>query len=226
MPTAVPMMAASASGLSITRCEPNLRCRSSVTRKTPPSTPTSSPMTSTSPSRSISWKSAWLSALTMFSLAMASAPSQPLAPHRRGPRLGRGGLVGRRRRLVLARRHLLALGDQLRRELGIHMIEHRQRIGSRHGLETTNGFGDLFIHVLFEAILEKIPLFQVGLEAGQRVLLLPHRDLGVAPVLGRIVGRGVHAQAIGHALDQRGAVAGARPADRLRSEEHTSELQS
>src|SRR6266705_2773586 len=43
MPTAVPMMAASASGLSITRCEPNLRWRSSVTRKTPPSTPPSSP---------------------------------------------------------------------------------------------------------------------------------------------------------------------------------------
>src|SRR5215831_13847534 len=215
MPTAVPMMAASASGLSMTRCEPNLRCRSSVTRKTPPSTPTSSPMTSTSPSRSISWKSAWLSALTMFSLAMASAPGQPLAPHRRGARLGRGRLVGRRRRLVLARRQLVALGDELRRELGVHVIEHRQRVGSRRGLEATNGLRDLVVDPLLEAILEEIALLEISLEAGQRVLLLPHRDLGVAPVLGRIVGRGVHAQAIGHALDQSRTVAGARPVDRL-----------
>src|SRR5262245_3448051 len=201
MPTAVPMMAASASGLSITRCEPNLRCRSSVTRKTPPSTPTSSPMTSTSPSRSISWKSAWLSALTMFSLAMASAPGQPLAPHRRGPRLGRGGFIRTRRYRLLTRRQLVALDDQVRRELGVHVIEHRQRIGRRHGLEAADRLRDLVVDLLLEAILEEIALFQVGLEAGQRVLLLPHRDLGVAPVLGRIVGRGVHAQAIGHALD-------------------------
>src|SRR5436309_3252876 len=70
MPTAVPMMAASASGLSITRWEPNFRWRSSVTRKTPPSTPTSSPRISTSGSRSISCRSARLSAFTMLSLVM------------------------------------------------------------------------------------------------------------------------------------------------------------
>src|SRR2546428_3423406 len=70
MPTAVPMMAASASGVSITRWEPNFRWRSSVTRKTPPSTPTSSPRISTSGSRSISCRSARLSAFTMLSLVM------------------------------------------------------------------------------------------------------------------------------------------------------------
>src|SRR2546428_5250950 len=81
MPTAVPMMAASASGLSITRWEPNFRWRSSVTRKTPPSTTTSSPRISTSGSRSISCRSARLSAFTMLSLVMgvmyrSSSPAQ------------------------------------------------------------------------------------------------------------------------------------------------------
>ena len=63
-------MAASASGLSMTRWLPNVRCRSSVTRKTPPSTPTSSPMITMSRSRSISCMSARLRALTMLSRAM------------------------------------------------------------------------------------------------------------------------------------------------------------
>src|SRR5712691_2498254 len=75
MPTELPMMAASASGLSMTRLPPKRRWRSSVTRKTPPSTPTSSPMTNTSGSRSISSSSARFSALTMFSFAMRRAPS-------------------------------------------------------------------------------------------------------------------------------------------------------
>ena len=65
-------MAASARGLSMTRWLPNVRCRSSVTRKTPPSTPTSSPMITMSRSRSISCMRARLRALTMFSLAMVT----------------------------------------------------------------------------------------------------------------------------------------------------------
>src|SRR6267143_2653016 len=181
IPTAVPMIAASASGLSMTRWEPYVRCRSSVTRKTPPSTPTSSPRTSTSASRSISWKSAWLSALTMFSLAMASAPRQPLAAHRCGPGLVRGRLVGARRCRVLARRHLVALGFEIRRELGVHVVEHRQRIGGRRRLEAADRLRDLLVDPLLEPFLEKVPLLEIRAEAGQRVLLLPPRDLRIAP---------------------------------------------
>src|SRR6267142_2951342 len=201
------MMAASASGLSMTRWEPNVRCRSSVTRKTPPSTPTSSPSTSTSPSRSISWKSAWLSALTMFCLAMASASCQPLAPHRRGPRLRRRCLVLARRPGGIAGGHRVALGGEVRRELGVHVVEHRHGIRSGRGLEATDPRRDLLVDLLLEALLEEVALFQVGLEAGQRVLLLPHRHFRGAPVLRGIVGCRVHAEAIRHALDQRRAVA-------------------
>src|SRR6266478_2927738 len=207
------MIAASASGLSMTRWEPNVRCRSSVTRKTPPSTPTSSPRTSTSASRSISWKSAWLSALTMFSLAMASAPRQPLAAHRGGPLRVR--LVGRRRRRVLAGGQLLALGFEVRRKLGVHVVEHRQRVGGRSRFEAANRLGDLVVEPLFESFFEKVPLLEVRAEAGQRVLLLPHRDFRIAPVLGGVVGRRVNAEAIGHALDQGRPVARAGPRDRL-----------
>src|SRR6266849_5770917 len=215
MPTAVPMIAASASGLSMTRCEPNVRCRSSVTRKTPPSTPTSSPRTSTSASRSISWKSAWLSALTIFSLAMASAPRQPLAAHRRGPRLGRGRRVGARRRGMRARRQLVALSFEIRWELGVDVVEPRRGIGGRGRLEATHGVRDLVVDPLLEPLFEEVPLLQISAEAGQGVLLLPHRDFFVAPVLRGIVRRRVHAEAVRHALDQGRAVTRACPIDRL-----------
>src|SRR6266508_4354218 len=214
MPTAVPMMAASASGLSMTRWEPNFRCKSSVTRKTPPSTPTSSPRTSTSASRSIAWKRARLSALTMFSLGIASAPRQPLAPHRRGARRHRR-LAGARRGGRLTRGHLLPLGLEVRRKLGVHVVEHRERIGGRRRLEATHRLGYLLVDPLLEIRREEIPVLQIRAEASQRVLLLPHRDFFVGPVLGRIVGGRVNAEAIRHALDQRGTVAGARPIDSL-----------
>src|SRR5258705_3248435 len=215
MPTAVPMMAASASGLSMTRWEPYFRCRSSVTRKTPPSTPTSSPRTSTSPSRSISWKSARLRALTMFSLGMASAPRQPLAPHRRGARGQWGRLADARRACRLALGHLRPLGLEVRRELRVRVIEHRERIGRGRRLEALHRRGDLLVDARLDVALEKVPLLQIGAEAGQRILLLPHRDFFFAPVLGRIVGGGVKAQPDRHALDQRWALAGARPIDGL-----------
>src|SRR5437867_4306719 len=209
------MIAASASGLSMTRWEPNVRCRSSVTRKTPPSTPTSSPRTSTSASRSISWKSAWLSALTMFTLAMASASRQPLAAHRRGSGLVRGCLVRTRRYRVLTSRRLVALGSEIGRQLGVHVVEHRQRVRGRRRLEAANRLGNLVVDPLLEPLFEKVPLLQIRAEAGERVLLLPHRDFRLAPVLGRVVGGRVHAQAIGHALDQGRTVAGASTLDRL-----------
>src|SRR2546422_4010683 len=177
MPTAVPMMAASASGLSMTRWEPNVRCKSSVTRKTPPSTPTSSPRKSTSASSSIAWKRARVSALTMFSLGIASAPRQPLATHRRGARRRHRRLAGARRGGRLTRGHLLSLGLEVRRKLGVYVIEHRERIGGRHRLEATHRLGDLLVDPLLEGCLEEIPFFQIRAETGQRVLVFPHPGL-------------------------------------------------
>src|SRR5256885_317962 len=186
MPTPVPMMAASASGLSITRCEPNLRCRSSVTRKTPPSTPTSSPRMTTSGSRSISWKSARFSAFTMLSLVIyralqpganrgwpaagassCSAPREPLAAHRRGAR-GRGWRVGLGRpALAEPAGELLALRHEVRRQLCVQVVEHRQRIGRRRRLEALNGQGDLLVDLLLEAVFEEALLPHIGGEAGE-----------------------------------------------------------
>ena len=53
-PTAVPMIADSASGVSITRSGPNSARKPSVTLNAPPKVPMSSPMTSTRSSARIS----------------------------------------------------------------------------------------------------------------------------------------------------------------------------
>src|SRR5215472_6165297 len=57
-PIATPTIDDSASGVSSTRASPNLACRPSVARNTPPFRPTSSPSTHTRSSRSISSASA------------------------------------------------------------------------------------------------------------------------------------------------------------------------
>src|SRR6266850_1984394 len=172
MPTPVPMIAASASGLSITRLEPNLRCRSSVTRKTPPSTPTSSPRISTSSSRSISWSSARLRAFTMLSFAMAKlAPRGPLAAH--GQR-GLGIVAGGRRGAVAeGAGELIALRLQVRRQLGVDVLEHRQRLGRAQRLEALDGGRDLLVHLVLEPVVEQLLLLEIGREARERVLALP-----------------------------------------------------
>src|SRR5262245_51333287 len=208
MPTEAPTMPASARGLSITRWLPNVRWRSSVTRNTPPSTPTSSPMMTMSRSRSISCMSARLRALTMLSRAMVTGPPrqssarESLAPHR-----GRGLLgIGSADRM-LALGHLSALLDQVARRVGVRVIEHHEGIGRRHGLEALHGVGDLGVDRLLQALLQQVALFQVRDEAGERVLALPLLHLGLRTVLGGIVGRGVHRQPVGHALDERRPVA-------------------
>src|SRR5262245_4937213 len=208
------MMAASASGLSITRLEPNLRCRSSVTRNTPPSTPTSSPMTTMSSSRSISWSSARLRALTRFSLAMRLPSARALTAHRGG-----GGIVGGLGRgagaVLQSGRQLGTLGLEVRRARGVGVLEHAERIGRAQRLEALHRGGDLRVDRLGQSVVQKLLLLQVGAEARERVLLLPRLHFLGRAVLGRVVGGGVHAEAIGHALDQRGAVARARAVNRL-----------
>src|SRR5262245_52283472 len=211
MPTEAPTMAASASGLSMTRWLPNVRCRSSVTRTTPPSTPTSSPMITTSASRCISCMRARLRALTMFSLAMAlprgSSPGQSLTAHgcRRPVRVG---LRGRR---LLTLRHLLALKDQMRRQLRVGVVKHHQRVGSRHVLEAPHGCRDLRVDGRLQAVFEEIALLQIGAEAAERVLALPRPDFLLRPVLGGIVRCRMHGEPVSHAFDECGPGPGPGP---------------
>src|SRR5215467_13705452 len=227
MPTEAPMMPASARGLSITRRPPNRRCNPSVTRKTPPSTPTSSPMMTMSGSRSISSSRARFSALTMLSFAMArpvrpvrgaesTRPSRGRALPAHGRRGGRGG-VGRvtLRGFLQACLELRALGNQMRGELGVDLIEHAERIGKGQGLESLHPARDLLVHLGLHGGVEELLPLEVGAEARERILLFPRLDFLLRTVLGRIVRRRVHGQTIGDALDESGSVARARPVHRL-----------
>src|SRR5436309_688527 len=236
MPTAVPMMAASASGLSITRWEPNFRWRSSVTRKTPPSTPTSSPRISTSGSRSISCRSARLSAFTMLSLVMArvmyrssspgptvggapqvreaSSPGQALAAHRRRALRDLGRFGRRGAALAQPAGELLALRAEVGRHLGVDVVEDEERVGRRRRLEAPHRLRDLLVHPLLEPVLQEVLLLEVGAEARERVLLLPRRHLLLGPILSGIVRGRVDAKAVRHALDQRRTLTRARALDR------------
>src|SRR5438552_6185659 len=85
-PTAVPMIPASASGVSTQRSGPNRSRSPAVARKTPPARPTSSPITITSSSRSSStWKQSLIASTRVSSLT-----EDP-------PQLGEIGVEARRR---------------------------------------------------------------------------------------------------------------------------------
>src|SRR5262245_2835065 len=123
MPMAMPTMAPSANGVSMTRCSPNFARSPSVTRNTPPSTPISSPSTKTSSSRSISCMRARLMAWTIvsFRCSVISAPRPPSVP---SVRLPVHGLAGRGE-LAL---ELLALRLELRRRLRVDLVERVEEI--------------------------------------------------------------------------------------------------
>src|SRR5215469_5138984 len=81
MPTALPMMADSESGVSKTRFSPNFFCKCSVTRKTPPLTPISCPNTTTRSSRSNSSASALFSA-SIIVICIDLSPSPFVSIHK------------------------------------------------------------------------------------------------------------------------------------------------
>src|SRR5438105_4047226 len=117
-PMATPTMHDSASGVSSTRSSPNLACRPSVARKTPPFLPTSSPSTQTRSSRSISSSSA----SRMPSIRVLTAISA-LPPRGGGSPKGRRG--GRTHPLNLE--HVLeqvVRGRRRRRLGGLHRLVH------------------------------------------------------------------------------------------------------
>src|SRR5205085_9952069 len=197
-PTDVPMMPASASGVSTTRSAPKRSISPSVARKTPPLRPTSSPSTRTRSSSASATPSASLMASTRVRLGM-------------------------RLLLVAGRLHvrpqLAALGLQDGRRRAVDVVEYgfgrRHRLGQRGGDDA----GHALAHLLLQRLLAyAVPLplaLQVGAQADERVAFaLPERQLVGWAVARGVVGRGVRADAVRQGLDQGGTSTGARALQR------------
>src|SRR6478736_2090649 len=198
MPTAVPTMPDSASGLSMTRSSPKSFCRPSVMRKTPPSLPTSSPMSRT---------------LSSSSMALRRPMLRPLASVIFWVLIS----VGSFERLEVGG-EAVALGGDLVGHLAEDVAELVERLGVGQRLaalaEVVAQLLGLGVEVVEELLVDQAVAAQVDLEPLDRVLELPVLELVVEAVAGRIVGRGVRAHPVGVGLDERRAVALARPLQR------------
>src|SRR6185312_6879571 len=192
MPTAIPAMVASASGVSWTRSLPKRCCSPAVARNTPPLTPTSWPMTTTCRSCCISQPCAIAMASIMVIFAKV---------------LRTAGLRG-----VFARDAPLLV--QLRRQGGEQMIEHR--IGRGRGPAQVFGDGRVDRRAAFfqqGRFPGRIPM--PGMEQkfahpdqrleGPRIL-----DFLRGAIAAGIVRGGVVAQPVGERLDHTGAGAAPR----------------
>src|SRR5918912_3422569 len=134
-PTAVPMIPASASGVSTQRSGPKRSRSPAVARKTPPARPTSSPMTSTDGSRSSSTWNASLIASTMLS----SAKDPPQLLEVGAERGGRVDIRVREEELRVGRRLGLGLSDPAAHQLlslrthllGAARLQHAQPLEVR-----------------------------------------------------------------------------------------------
>src|SRR5690348_7513791 len=185
MPTAMPAIRPSASGVSATRSGPKRCCRPAVARNTPPLMPTSSPMTTTRSSSSIARASARLmpSTSVMFDIALRLLAEL-------------GGLPG-----VLAR--------QPRVEMLEHLLRPRRRrieVRLNHLLHMHRG-------VLGERLLLGRRPGALGVQPGaqpQDRLLFPlFLEFFGAAIARRVVRGGVVAQPIGQRFEQSGSAAGA-----------------
>src|SRR5688572_28788447 len=179
MPTAVPTMPDSASGLSMTRSSPKSFCRPSVMRKTPPSLPTSSPMMRTFGSSSIALRRPMLRPLASVIFVISVGPFE---------RVEVGGIA-------------VALLLQLVGHLGVHVVEDAQRrrvcefldAGTQACAEVV-GLG---VQGVEEVLVGQPVAAQVGLGALDRALEAPALDVVGEPVPRRVVGRGVRAHPVG-----------------------------
>src|SRR4051812_31985813 len=186
MPTAMPAISPSASGVSATRSVPKRFCRPAVARNTPPLMPTSSPSTTTRSSSSIARASARLTASTsvMLDIALVFIGQLDRLPNvlRWQPRIEMvKHLLGPRRRRI---------------EIGLHHLLHMHLRLAREGLLVL-----LRPHALG---------VQPGAKAQDRLFLPLRRELLCAAIARGVVRRRVVAQAIGQRLEQRRSPAAAR----------------
>src|SRR5215212_7690956 len=183
-PTAVPMMAFSASGVSQTRASPNSSMNPSVTLKAPPNAPMSSPRQKTDSSARISSRSPSLMACRYVSSGMYCllGPVRPrcLAVAERLPAVGEHAVLG-----------LRAVGHRLRqRPIGLFVDPLLRRRADRVDVDPISA--------------------QLLLVALDRVALRPFLEQLARDVLVVVVRTvAVHAQRLG--LDQRRALTRARP---------------
>src|SRR5690554_3972425 len=168
MPTAVPVINVSASGVSITRRKPKRSCSPRVARNTPPLGPTSSPSTTTSGSSAMARCSARLMASTMHSVGCSTMFT---------PCQCRG-----------AGQQLIALLTIAFRQLLIQMLKRRCRIslgnipkGLHRGIDL---FTELFLHGLLALLIPEPLLMQEALQTAYRLVL---------PGLGQLVGGAIAA---------------------------------
>src|SRR5210317_1414643 len=183
MPTAMPAIIASASGVSMTLSAPCFRCSPLVARKTPPLTPTSSPRTTTLSSCPSSQSSAAVTASTSVSSAMSVGASAP----RRDP-------------------DSVELFLQPRRQAGKQMHEHlcgirvrSGKIGRDSGSDASFAFA---LQFLFSAIVPPPPRGQISAQTNHGLYLARMFDLFGVAIAAGIVGGGVVADAVGQCLDQ------------------------
>src|SRR5690554_3991041 len=192
MPTAIPVIRVSASGVSMTRRKPKRSCNPRVARNTPPLGPTSSPSTTTSGSSVMARCSARLMASTMHSVfcsAMLTSrqspgPLQPLVPLR------------------------CITGGQLL----VQVIEGCRwlRLGER--AEGLHRSVDLLTQLPVQALLLRLVpqplLVQEPLQAAQRFTFPRLAQFLGGAIAAGIVRGSVVAQTVGDAFDQRRALAG------------------
>src|SRR5882672_11065655 len=186
MPTAMPAISPSASGVSATRSGPKRCCSPAVARNTPPFRPTSSPSTTTLSSSSMARASARLIASTsvMFDIALR--------------------LLGK----------LRELHGVLPRQPGVEVLEHllgtrrrRLEIGLHHLLHVPGRF---FRERLLLSLRPGAFAVQPGAQAHDWLLLPLLGDFLGAAIARGVVGGGVIRQPVGERLQQRGPASGSR----------------
>src|SRR5215469_12813461 len=179
MPTALPMMADSESGVSKTRFSPNFFCRCSVTRKTPPLTPISCPSTTTRSSCSSSSASALFRA-SIIVICIDLSPSLSVSIHET--------------------QQIFALLLQSWRKLSKHPV--KKTIGNRwlHCLGYTHGLVDLFLDFFDNAsilcLVQQVALHQETLEAHDRVFGPPGFYLRCITIARGVIGGGMRSDAV------------------------------
>src|SRR6266851_5876728 len=179
IPTALPMMADSESGVSKTRFSPNFFCRCSVTRKTPPLTPISCPSSTTRSSSSNSSASALFRA-SIIVICIDLSPSLSVSIHKT--------------------QQVFALLLQAWRKLSKHPV--KKAIGSRwiHCLGYPHGLVDLFLYFFYHAsilfLVQQATLHQETLEAHNRVFGPPGFYLRRVAIACGVIGGGMRSDAV------------------------------